>query len=485
MNTDRHALLFVEDDVGLQRQLRWSFSEFDVSFAGDRATALKCIKSARPPVIVVDLGLPPDPHGASEGLAVLESIQREAPHTKVIMLTANGDRENAIQSISLGAYDYCQKPIDLDTLKLIIGRARHVQLLEEESRRNREAAQLSPLPDLVTCCSAMLRVCRNIEKIAPSDLTVLLVGESGTGKEVLARALHKLSLRSGKPFVPINCSAIPDTLLESELFGHERGAFTGAVKQTLGKIEVAQHGTIFLDEIGDVPLALQVKLLRFLQERVIERVGGRKEIPVDVRVICATNHDLPEMVRGGRFREDLFYRLNEVIVRIPPLRERGSDSLVLAHHFLNQFRAQHSRAVRGFTPDARKLIASYAWPGNVRELQSQVRRALLMTEHNVIGAADLDIPHDPGTANPAENWPGTLREARQSAEQQAVKAALAAADGNISEAARFLGISRPTLYDLTRTHGLRTAVDQTAHNQGSTWNATANTDEHDSPPLVS
>jgi two-component system NtrC family response regulator len=323
----------------------------------------------------------------------------------------------------------------------------------------------------------MLQICRSIEKIAPSDLTVLLTGESGTGKEVLARALHKLSRRASKPFVPINCGAIPETLLESELFGYERGAFTGAVKQTLGKIEVAQHGTIFLDEIGDVPLPLQVKLLRFLQERVIERVGGRKEIPVDVRVVCATNHDLPEMVRSGKFREDLYYRLNEVTIRIPALREREGDPLVLAHHFLNQFKAQQTRAVRGFNPDARKLIANYAWPGNVRELQNRVRRAMLMTDRNLITVADLDLPED-AEAQSAKSWPLTLREARHSAEQHAVKAALAAADGNISEAARILGISRPTLYDLTRTYGLRAVIDQAAHNHDSRSDAPADADEH-------
>jgi two-component system NtrC family response regulator len=416
------------------------------------------VRSEKPPIVVLDLGLPPDIQGATEGLATLEAIRQEAPHAKVIVMSGNEDRANALSAIGLGAYDFCGKPMDVDVLKLIIERARHVQLLEEEVRQANQAAGATPLRGFISCSSEMLQICGLVEKVAPTDVTVLLTGESGTGKEVLARALHDLSPRAAKPFVAINCGAIPENLLESELFGHEKGSFTGAIKQTLGKVEMANAGTLFLDEIGDVPLALQVKLLRFLQERVIERIGGRQQIPVDVRIVCATNKNLAELIAAGKFRDDLLYRLNEFVIHIPPLRERRGDPIVLAHFFLNSFNSQYRHAVRGFSVEARAAIASHAWPGNVRELQSRVKRAVLTCEGDLIGPADLDLatPDVAGEAGSKPNArPASLREVREMAERQALQEALAQVNGNVSQAAKLLGVSRPKLYDLIRVHNIK------------------------------
>jgi two-component system NtrC family response regulator len=457
MTATGHKLLFVEDDAGLLRQLRWSFSDYQVLTASDRTAALALVASEKPPVAVLDLGLPPDVDGASEGLATLEAIRSSAPHTKVVVMTGNEDRANAFEAIRLGAYDYCSKPVDIDTLKVILGRARHLQLLEEQLRQVNEAGTAPRLPDVITSAPAMLQVCRQIEKVAATEITVLLIGESGTGKEVLARALHKLSSRADKPFVAINCGAIPDNLLESELFGHERGAFTGAVKQTLGKVELAQGGTLFLDEVGDIPLPLQVKLLRFLQERTIERVGGRQSIAINVRVVCATHRNLGEMMRVGGFREDLYYRLSELTIKIPPLRDRPGDALLLTRYMLDQLNAQYGRKVRGLSSEAKAVIEGYAWPGNVRELQSQIRRALLMTEGDLIMPADLDLVRTSarsGRANGSATVT-TLKEIRRGAEREAVTSALSSANGNISQAAKLLGVSRPTMYELMRVHGVR------------------------------
>ena len=454
MNDVTHRLLFVEDNPGLQRQLRWSFSEYSVLMAGDRAAALDFLRRDQPPIVILDLGLPPDDQGASEGLATLEAIMTEAPHTKVIVTTGNEDRANALRAVELGAYDFCQKPVDPDVLRLIIQRARHLQLLEQELRERPTGARDSPLRDFVTSSKLMLDICRIVERVAPSDVTVLLTGESGTGKEVLARALHELSPRAGKPFVAINCAAIPETLLESELFGHEKGSFTGAIKRTIGKFELADSGTLLLDEIGDMPVALQVKLLRFLQERVIERIGGRAPISVDVRVICATNHVLPELVREKQFREDLYYRVNEVSINIPPLRERPGDPLLLAKHFLNESAGRLRRPVTGFNRDAIAAIENHPWPGNVRELQSRIKRAVLMAESKLVTVPDLGLPMSEKTPE-AESRPVTLREARQMAERGVILEALAEAEGNISQAAKRLGVSRPTFYDLIKAYGIR------------------------------
>ena len=461
MSGDRDKLLFVEDDPGLQRQLRWTFSDYDVMTAGDRNSALACITAKRPPVVVLDLGLPPDQNGTSEGLATLEAIRSAWPRIKVIIMTGNDDRAQALRAVGLGAYDYCNKPIEPDLLKIIIDRAKHLHRLEEELWQINRDATATPLPGLITCDPTMTQICRSAEKVANSDITVLLLGESGTGKDLIAQALHSLGPRRKNPFVAINCAAIPENLLESELFGHEKGSFTGAVKQTIGKLELAQGGTIFLDEIADMPLPLQVKLLRFLQERVIERVGGRQLIPVDVRVVCATNRSLSEMIQAQKFREDLYYRLNELTIRIPALRERAGDAIVLAHYFLNKFNQQDGRSVKGFTADAKSLIEAYSWPGNVRELQSQVRRAVLMTDADLVSAADFDLPVTLNLPVAVKKTSSecsssdTLKSARRSAERTALTQALSAASGNISRAAKLLGVSRPTLYELMRTHDVR------------------------------
>ena len=447
MAANETPLLIVDDDTGLLRQLRWAFSDHKVYTANTRQEAIALIKKDRVSVAIVDLGLPPDPDGASEGLAILTEILAVAPATKVIIATGNETREHALRAIALGAYDFYQKPIDIDVLQLIVSRAGQMFELEAENRRLVEVASPSPIDGIIASSAEMLRVLRTIEKIAPTNVAVLLRGESGTGKELLAQAIHNLSARARGPFVPINCAAIPETLLESELFGHEKGAFTGAVKQTIGRIESANGGTLFLDEIGDVPLPMQVKLLRFLQDQVVERIGGRKQLQVDVRIVCATNQDLDLMMTEGRFREDLYYRLNEVTVRVPPLRERASDAIVLASFFMRRFAAEYGRSVRGFGTAAVAAMSDYPWPGNVRELENRVKRAVVMTDSSLLSAEDLGLAA-------SEEKPQSLdiREARLRAEREVLQLAVAQAGSNLSKAARLLGISRPTLYDLMQLH---------------------------------
>jgi two-component system NtrC family response regulator len=447
MPPNTKPLLIVDDDTGLLRQLRWAFSDHKVYPAGARQEAVDLIRKEAIPVAVLDLGLPPDPDGASEGLATLTEILAIAPATKVIIATGSETREHALRAIALGAYDFYQKPIDIEVLQLIVCRAEHMFELEAENRQLAEGAVTSQVEGIIAGSPEMLRVLRDIEKIAPTDVTVLLLGESGTGKELLARAIHKMSGRVRAPFVPINCAAIPETLLESELFGHERGAFTGAVKQNIGRIEGADHGTLFLDEIGDVPLLMQVKLLRFLQDQIVERIGGRKPVQVDVRIVCATNQDLDRLMAEGRFREDLYYRLNEVAVRVPPLRERLGDVVVLSSCFLRRFAAEYGRPVRGFTSAALAMIKDHPWPGNVRELENRVKRAVVMADGPLLSATDL------GLSAPGEE-PQSLgiRAARARAEREVLQLALAQAGSNLSKAAKLLGISRPTLYDLMQQH---------------------------------
>jgi len=447
MASHQKPLLIVDDDAGLLRQLRWAFSDHKVYSAGTRQEAIDLVKTEAIPVAILDLGLPPDPDGASEGLATLSEILAAAPATKVIIATGNETREHALRAIALGAYDFYQKPIDVDVLQLIVSRAQQMFELEAENRRLSEAAPASPVDGIIASSAEMLRVLRNVEKIAPTDVTVLLLGESGTGKELLAHAIHRMSGRAHGPFVPINCAAIPETLLESELFGHEKGAFTGAVRLNVGKMESADHGTLFLDEIGDVPLAMQVKLLRFLQDQIVERVGGRKPIQVDVRIICATNQDLDRMMAEGRFREDLYYRLNEVAIRVPPLRERLGDAVFLASFFLRRCAAEYDRPVRGFGPGALAALKDHAWPGNVRELENRVKRAVVMADGPLLS------PNDLGLSTPGEE-PQSLfiRAARARAEREVLQLALAQAGANLSKAAKLLGISRPTLYDLMQQH---------------------------------
>ena len=451
MATTKPKLLIVEDDLGLQRQLSWTFEDYDVHSATDRATALAAVTSVQPPVVTLDLGLPPDPDGGSEGLATLEQIKHVAPHAKIVVVTGNEDREHALKAIELGAYDFYQKPIDADTIRLIVGRAYNLYSLEAENRRLRQLEIRSPLRGLVTQSQAMLHVCNMVERVAPTSVGVLLLGESGTGKEVIARALHALSQREGKRFIAINCAAIPENLLESELFGHEKGAFTGAHKQVVGKIELADQGTLFLDEIGDMPMPLQAKLLRFLQERVLERIGGRSEISVDVRIICATHRKPDEMIKAALFREDLYYRLSEMVISIPPLRQRVGDPALLAHHFLNVMNQQSGRAIKGFTPEALAALAAYQWPGNVREMENRIKRAVIMAEGNLISVSDLELPAIDSTSAAAP----TLKEARERAEREAVQRALAQVSGNVTQAAKLLDVSRPTLYDLMRYYDLR------------------------------
>jgi two-component system, NtrC family, response regulator len=443
-------LLIVEDDPGIQSQLRWCFEDYEVVAAEDRPSAITQLRRHEPAVVLQDLGLPPDDSGVEEGFATLREVLTIAPFTKVIVVTGHGDQGNAVKAVGLGAYDFYQKPVDVDTLQLIVKRAYQIRELEDENRRLHEINGSSALDGVIAASEAMLKVCRTIEKVAPTNATTLLQGESGTGKEVLARAIHSLSLRAGKPFVAINCAAIPENLLESELFGFEKGAFTGAVKQTPGKIEMADGGTLFLDEIGDMPLPLQAKLLRFLQERVVERVGGRTEIPVDVRVVCATNKNLLHEMGSGGFRDDLYYRLSEITVEIPPLRERRGGRIVLARHLLAKFARQNGRNIKGFTDDAQDAIDSYAWPGNVREMENKLKAAVIMSEGKLVTAEDLGLPV------PSSPPDLSLRAARQQAETAAIREALSRTAGNISRAADLLGVTRPTLYDLMQKYGVRT-----------------------------
>ena len=446
-------LLIVEDDPGLQAQLKWAYEDFEVLVAGDRQTALALLRAEEPPVVTLDLGLPPDPDGVSEGFALLDAIMAMKPDTKVIVASGHGARESAQRAIQQGAWDFYAKPVDIDALGLIVRRAFHVHKLEQE---NRLLAQRAPddhrvLGRLITAAPEMVKVARTIERVANTNVSVMLLGASGTGKELLARGLHEASGRAKGAFVAINCAAIPENLLESELFGHEKGAFTGAVKTTEGKIEQASGGTLFLDEVGDIPLQLQVKLLRFLQERTIERIGGRRSIEVDTRIVCATHQNLEAMIADGRFREDLYYRLAEIVVRIPGLSERAGDAVLLARAFLARFAAQMNPQIKGFAPDALAAIDAWPWPGNVRELENRLKRAVIMADAKLITAADLDLA-EPGTA---EDQMLNLKSAREATDKRMIRHALSRSEGNITSTARLLGISRPTLYDLLKQYDLQ------------------------------
>jgi two-component system NtrC family response regulator len=442
-------LLIIEDDPGLQSQMRWCFDAYDVGVVDTREMAIAELRRREPSVVILDLGLPPDAEGTTEGVAALDEILSLAPNTKVIVVTGNDDKQNSVKSIGLGAYDFYQKPIDPDLLNLVVQRAFRIYELEQENRRLQSKNGSSMLDGIIAGSDSMDRVCKLIEKVAPTDATAILFGESGTGKELLASAIHNLSDRGSNRFVAINCAAIPENLLESELFGHEKGAFTGAVKRTLGKVEFADRGTLFLDEIGDLSLGLQAKLLRFLQQRVIERVGGREEIPVNVRVVCATHQDLKALIEAGKFREDLYYRISEVAIRIPPLRERDGDALLIARTMLDGLNRKHKRSIRGFGNDAVKAILAYHWPGNVRELENKVNGAVIMSEGKQINAQDLDleVPDESITFL-------NLRAVRQEAERKVLRQALAQAAGNLSKASQLLGITRPTIYDLMKKHNI-------------------------------
>lgn len=444
-------LLIVEDDPALQKQMRWAFDQYETLTAGDRESALVQVHRHMPPVVTMDLGLPPDADSVSEGFKLLEQILSIAPETKVIVLTGQNDRSNALRAVGLGAYDFFAKPFEIDMLGLTIERAYRLYDLQQENSRLQLMQQPDVLSGLITRDPDVLRVCRTVEKVAVSDATVLVLGESGTGKELIARGVHMASARRGERFVAINCAAIPDNLLESELFGYEKGAFTGAAKTTPGKIETANRGTLMLDEIGDLPHSLQAKLLRFLQERVIERIGGRQEIPIDVRIVCATHQDLNVLIKEGRFREDLYYRLAEIVVSIPPLRARQGDAALLAHAFMRRFAAEQNRGAMTLREDTLRAIESHSWPGNVRELENCIKRAVIMADGNQITVEDIGL-------NPVQNDRETrldLRQVREDAEKGVIITALGRADGNVVKAAEMLGVSRPTLYDLMHRFGLK------------------------------
>lgn len=445
-------LLIVEDDEGLQRQLRWAYDDYEVLVASDRNAAVDLIRAAEPAVVTLDLGLPPDPDGVTEGFATLDTILSLKPQTKVIVATGHGAHESALRAVASGAYDYYQKPVDIDQLGMIVRRAFQLHELEEENRRLEEriGEGRTILGNMVTAAPEMVKVARTIERVANTGVSVMLLGASGTGKELIARGLHQASNRRGGAFVAINCAAIPENLLEAELFGYEKGAFTGAIKTTEGKIELAAGGTLFLDEIGDVPLPLQVKLLRFIQERVIERIGGRKAIPVDTRIVCATHQNLEEMIHAGSFREDLFYRLAEVVVKIPALAERHGDATLLAKHFMARFAREMNPSVKGFSPGALAAINNWPWPGNVRELENRIKRAVIMAEGKLVTTDDLDLPD-----RDTEALPVNIKSAREAADRKAIRRALAETENNISGAAKLLGISRPTLYDLMKQYRLQ------------------------------
>lgn len=448
MNTTLRPLLVVEDNPALQKQLKWAFSGFEVLFASNRETAISQLRQHKPHVVTLDLGLPPDTANASEGLAALGEILELAPHTKVVVVTGNDDRDVAIKAVSMGAYDFYQKPIDPVVLALIVERASSLYDLEAENRRLQSTGALD---GIVYSSNTMSEACRMVERVGPTDVTTLIHGESGTGKELFARALHDLSSRRDGPFVAVNCAAIPESLLESELFGYEKGAFTGAVQQNRGKIEYANGGTFFLDEIGDMPMSLQAKMLRFLQEHQVERLGGHGLIPVDVRVICATHHDLKESIKAGKFREDLYYRISEIVIQVPALRDREGDRLLLARTFLEKYAAQHGRDFRGFTDKACEQIDAYDWPGNVRELENRVKRSVVLAEGKTVSPVDL------GLQEKVEPKGLDLREARENAERNVIQRALDINNYNMSRTADVLGVSRPSLYNLMKKLGLDSA----------------------------
>lgn len=456
-NETPRKLLVVEDDPGLQTQLKWAYEDCQVLIAGDHDAAIELLRAEEPDVVTLDLGLPPDPDGTREGFRTLQAILEMKPDTKVIVVSGHGERASALNAIASGAWDFYQKPIDIDELGLIVRRAFHVRELEVENARlaSQGANDNRVLGGMITGAPEMLKVARTIERVANLDVSVMLLGASGTGKELLARGLHEASARRDGAFVAINCAAIPENLLESELFGHEKGAFTGAVKTTEGKIELAHGGTLFLDEVGDIPLPLQVKLLRFLQERTIERIGGRKAIAVDTRIVCATHRDLDAMIAAQSFRDDLYYRLAEMVVKIPSLAERPGDAVLLARHFLHQYAPAMNPGVRGFAPDALQAIDEARWPGNVRELENRIKRAVIMADGKLVAKDDLDIA-GAREAEGEEAWLN-LRSAREAADRVAIRRAMMQSEGNISAAAKLLGISRPTLYDLLKQYRMQAA----------------------------
>ncbi len=450
-------LLIVDDNEDIRRQLRWGIGkEYSLHLAADGAEALELFRKHRPQVVTLDLGLPPHEDSSEEGFRCLGEMLRIAPEAKVIVITGNEGKEIAVKAVQMGAYDFYQKPINLDELKVIIKRAFHLQILEDENRRLQSALDgcVTDAKGILGQCAEMQQVFTTIRKVASSDISVLIHGESGTGKELVARAIHAQSLRKDGPFIPINCGAIPENLLESELFGHEKGAFTGAMARVQGKVEYAHKGTLFLDEIGELPLNLQVKLLRFLQEKVIQRVGGREDINIDARIIAATNVDILQAMEAGKFREDLYYRIGVVTVTLPPLRSRGDDLMLLANFFLKRYANDLKKKMKGFSETSREYMENYGWPGNVRELENKVQRAVLMASGSVIEPDDLGFIERPMARKGNNGDVTTLREARERVEREMIKGAIANSKGNIAKASEELGISRPTLYDLMKKYGI-------------------------------
>ena len=450
----KRSLLVVDDDPGIKEQLKWGFSEnTQVLLASNRHEAIAALRRFTPPVVILDLGLPPDETGTTQGLLALEEILQLAPLTKVIVVTGRDGHETAVQAIGMGAYDFYAKPIDIDRIRLTVDRTFHIHELENDYRSLHLPQNRSLACGIVSNHPSIERVCRMVEKVAPTTITTLLLGESGTGKEILAKAIHKMSPRAEGPFVAINCAAIPESLLESELFGYERGAFTGAMHANKGRIESADKGTLFLDEVGDLPLSLQPKLLRFLQERVIERLGANKQIAVDVRIVCATHHNLNEELEQGAFREDLYYRLSEMSIEIPPLRERGNDTVLLARMFLLRYAQELKRPVKGFLQEALDDIERYRWPGNVRELENAVKRAMIISDGPWITKEDLGL-----NVGSSISMPFSLRQVRDEAERLSIIRALNHSSFNVSKAAELLGITRPTLYNLMEKLDIRETV---------------------------
>ncbi len=490
-DSGKQKLLIVDDDEDLRTQMKWALAQdYKILLAEDRPGAVAAMRKEQPAVITLDLGLPPLPAGVEEGFAALDDILNEYGQTKVIIITGRGEKENALRAVEKGAYDFFYKPIQLDELKVVLRRAFHLSRLEGEQRTLQKRLSGDTFEGMLGTSPKMQEIYAVTRKVSTTDAPVLIMGESGTGKELVARAMHRLSVRQAKPFIVINCGAIPENLLESELFGHEKGAFTGAHIQRKGRFEMAEGGTLFLDEIGELPPSLQVKLLRFLQERVIERIGGREQIDVDARVVAATNRDLKEAMKDGNFREDLYFRLGVILMSLPPLRERGGDIILLAKAFLERYADENRRKINGFTDQAIAAIAQYEWPGNVRELENRIKRAVIMAEGAKIIPADLDMAEVapaaegakiiPGHLDTAEVAPATegvkiisaeaapagvpapaskyekmrLKEARESLEKEMLAKALSGNKGNLTRVATELGISRPTLYDLMEKFGI-------------------------------
>jgi two-component system NtrC family response regulator len=446
----KQKLLIVDDDEDLRTQMKWALTaDYDVYLAEDRQSAIAIINKEQPAVVTLDLGLPPNPAGVEEGFAILDHILDNYSHTKVIIITGRGEKEHALRAVEKGAYDFFYKPIELDELKVVLRRAFHVSQLEQEQRELRHRLSGDTFEDMIGTSKKMQDVFSTIRKVATTDAPVLITGESGTGKELVARAIHRLSIRESKPFIPINCSAIPENLIESELFGHEKGTFTGAHAQRKGRFEMAEGGTLFLDEVGDLPLTLQVKLLRFLQEKTIERVGGREQIEVDTRVLAATNRDLEEAMKNSTFREDLYYRLNVVKISLPALRERNADVVLLAKTFLDRYTGEIRKKIKGFSSQAIESIERYPWPGNVRELENRIKRAVIMSEGKKITLEDLEMKSIAGSKECI-----VLKDAREILEKELILKAMARNENNLTKAASDLGVSRPTLYDLMEKLGI-------------------------------